>query len=66
MMMRIQSKDPYSYGLALLDKLFTIEEQSRSLLFASKKSHCSKPGLDPIRVEKLLGEYIAKYNNHFP
>ena len=42
--MRIPARDAYSYGLQLMDILFTKEELSSSLLFKSKKSE--KPGLD--------------------
>ena len=59
MMMRIQLKDAYSYGLTLLHSLFTQEELARSLLFSSKKDNCTKPGLDPIRVEKMLSKYFT-------
>ena len=36
--LRLSAKDVYAYGLQLIDVLFTKEEQSRSLLFSSKKS----------------------------
>ena len=50
--LRLSARDVYSFGLQLLDFLFTKEEQSRSLLFSSKL----KPGLDRERVDRLLGE----------
>ena len=50
--MRIPSRDAYSFGLQLLDILFTKEKCYVSLLFKSKKS--TKPGLDHERVEKML------------
>ena len=53
--LRLSARDVYAFGLQLLDILFTKEEQSRSLLFSSKKS--SKPGLDRERVDRLLGKY---------
>ena len=53
--LRLSAKDVYAYGLQLIDILFTKEEQSQSLLFASKRS--SKPALERERVDKLLGEY---------
>lgn len=52
--LRLSARDVYAFGLQLLDIFFTKEEQSRSLLFSSKKS--SKPGLDRERVDRLLGE----------
>ena len=55
-MMRLQSRDAYSFGLQLMDLLFTKEELSSSLLFISKKSE--KPGLNPERVNKLLYFYM--------
>ena len=55
-LLRIRSGNPYTYGLNLLHSMFTQEELAGSLLFKSKKSGCSKPGLDPVRVEKLLGK----------
>lgn len=50
--MHIPSRDAYSFGLQLLNILFTKEELAVSLLFKSKKS--TKPGLDQGRVEKML------------
>lgn len=35
--MRIHSRDAYSYGLQLMDMMFTKEELASSLLFKSKK-----------------------------
>lgn len=55
-LLRIRSKDPYAYGLTLLHSMFTQEQLAGSLLFKSKKSGCLKPGLDPVRVEQLLGK----------
>ena len=55
-LLRIRSSNPYAYGLHLLHSMFTLEELAGSLLFTSKKSGCVKPGLDPVRVEKLLGK----------
>ena len=52
--MRIPSKDAYAYGLALLDQLFTKEEQKESIALKSKKS--LKPPLSPKRVEKMFGK----------
>ena len=36
-LLRIPTRDAYSYGLQLMDTLFTREELSGSLLFKSKK-----------------------------
>lgn len=55
-LLRLHSSTPYGYGLTLIDTLFTREEQNECLMFKSKKSE--KPGLDPVRVEKILGEYF--------
>ena len=41
-----------------MDILFTKEEQSRSLLFASKKS--PEPALEREHMDKLLGEYNSQ------
>ena len=49
--MRIPSRDAYSFGLQLLNILFTKKELAVSLLFKSKKSE--KPGLEQGRVEML-------------
>ena len=57
--LRLSARDAYAYGLQLLDILFTKEEQSRSLLFSSKKS--PKPGLERERVDKLLGKSTLWY-----
>ena len=59
--MRLPSRDAYSFALQLLDILFTKEEQGTSLLFKSKKSE--KPGLDHERVEKLLALVEKRYGN---
>lgn len=42
------TRDGYSFGLHLLDLLFTPEELSKSLVYSSKKS--SKPALDRDKV----------------
>ena len=55
-LLRIHSGNPYMYGLNLLHSMFTQEKLAGSLLFKSKKSGCSKPELDPVRVEKLIGK----------
>ena len=56
-LLRIPSRDAYSYALQLMDIFFTKEELGSSLLFKSKKS--GTPGLDHDRVEKLL-QYVEK------
>ena len=55
-LLRVHSTHPYGYALTLVDTLFTREEQSQCLMFKSKKSE--KPGLDPARVEKILGKFF--------
>jgi hypothetical protein len=52
-LMRIPSKDACAYGRAMLDQLFTKEEQKQSIVLKSKKS--VKPPLSPKRVEKMFG-----------
>jgi hypothetical protein len=59
----IPARDAYAYALALMDTLFTPDEMSSSLLFASKRS--SKPALDHAKVEKLLGKQ-HKYRRSMP
>ena len=58
--MRLPSRDSYSFGLQLLDILFTREELSTSLLFKSKKSE--RLGLDRERVEKMLKLIEKQYS----
>ena len=58
---RSHARDAYSYGLQIMDVLFTKEELSKSLIFASKKS--SKPGLDKKKVEEMLGEIDRKFGD---
>ena len=57
--MRIHARDAYSFGLQLMDILFTKEELASSLLFKSKKSE--KSGLNQERVSKLLMIMDKKY-----
>ena len=61
--MRLPSRDCYSFGLHLLDILFTKEELSTSLLFKSKKSE--RLGLDQERVEKMLKLIERRYGNEW-
>ena len=61
--MRIPSRDAYSFGLQLMDVLFTKEELASSLLFKSKKSE--KPGLDGERVQRLLGLLDKRYGDQW-
>ena len=56
-LLRVHSTHPYGYALTLVDTLFTREEQSQCLMFKSKKGE--KPGLDPARVEKILGKFFT-------
>ena len=58
-LMRIPASNPYSYGLHLMDILFTKTELSNSLLFQSKKS--DKLVLDKERVSKLLELIDRRY-----
>lgn len=60
---RIPAKDEYSYGLRLMDILFTKKEMSESLLFSSKKSN--KPGLDKGRVSQLLNFIDKRYGKNW-
>ena len=53
-LLRIPAKDVNAYGRALLDLLFTKQEQKTSIVMKSKKS--SKPPLDQSRVEKMFGK----------
>lgn len=57
--MRIPSRDAYSFGLQLMDIMFTKAELSSSLLFKSKKS--KKPSLDKVRVERMLQYMEQRY-----
>lgn len=50
------AKDASAYGKALLDLLFTKQEQM-SVVLKSKKT--KKPPLDPMRVEKMFGKQIS-------
>ena len=58
--LQLSARDVYAVGLQLLDVMFTKEEQSCSLLFASKKS--TRVGLDGEHVDKLLGELPFNYS----
>ena len=61
--LRLPSRDAYSFALQLLDILFTKEELQSSLLFKSKKSE--KPGLDQSRVEKMMRLIERRYGNEW-
>ena len=61
--MSLQSRNVYSFGLQLMDLLFTKDELSSSLLFISKKSE--KPGLDPQRVNQLLSILYTRYGTQW-
>ena len=54
-LLKLQARDVYAYGRALLDILFTKEEQKHSVVYESKKT--TKPGLELERVELLFGNY---------
>ena len=51
--LRLPSRDAYSYALQLMDVFFTKEELARSLVFKSKKS--TKPPLNQQKVEQIIG-----------
>ena len=57
--MRLPSRDAYSFALQLMDILFTREELASCLMFKSKKS--DKPALDHEKVEKILQYVEQKY-----
>ena len=61
--LRLPSRDAYSFALLLLDILFTKEELQSSLLFKSKKSE--KPCLDQSRVEKMMRLIERRYGNEW-
>ena len=50
----LNAKDAIAYGRALLDRLFSKQEQRTSLLFATAKSN--KPALNQEKVELLLSK----------
>lgn len=62
-MLRLPSRDAYSFALQLLDILFTKEELQSSLLFKSKKS--DKPSLDQGRVERMMRLIERRYGNEW-
>ena len=49
---RMPTRDTYSFGLELLDKFFTPEELARSLVYKSKRS--DKEGLDKDKVSCMF------------
>ena len=57
-LLRVPAKDASAYGRALLDLLFTKQEQKASIVLKSKKT--KKPPLDPVRVEKMFGKQIIE------
>lgn len=59
--MRIPSRDAYSYALRLLDVFFSKEELGKSLLFKSLKS--DKEALDHRKVEQLLQCVEKRYGD---
>ncbi len=62
-LLSIQGKDAIAYGRAVLDVLFSKEEQKKSLLYASKKSN--KPGLNRELVSLLTGECACDTHNYY-
>ena len=59
--MRLPSRDTYSFALQLMDIFFTREELATSLMFKSKKS--DKPALNQAKVERILGYVEKKYGD---
>lgn len=60
--LRIPAKDEYTYGLRLMEVLFSKKEMSESLLFESKKSE--RKGLDQERVSQLFGLIDKRYGKN--
>lgn len=58
-LLRIRSSNPYAYALNLLHSMFTQEELAGLLLFKSKKSGCSKPGLVESR-NSLVSDFFLE------
>ena len=56
---RVSADNPYTYGLHLMDALFSKEEMAGSLMFESKKSN--KSVLDKERVEKVFNMIEEKF-----
>ena len=54
-LLRVPAKDASAYGRALLDLLFTKQEQKASVVLKSKKTP-----LDSVRVEKMFGKHIIE------
>ena len=59
--MKLPTRDAYSFALQLLDLLFTKEEQAGSLMFKSKKSE--KPALDEQKVAQLIELVQLRFGN---
>ena len=51
--MEMPTRDAISFGLELLEMLFSPEEVSRSLVYASKRPNCTKPGLEKEKVNSF-------------
>ena len=60
--LRIPAKDEYSYGLRLMEVLFTKKEMSESLLFQSKKS--DRKALDTEKVSQLFDLVDRRYSKN--
>jgi len=56
----LSTKDCYAYALILLDDLFSKEELSNSLMFATKRSPY-KSGLHPKRMQRLISLVDKQY-----
>ena len=59
--MKLPTRDAYSFGLQLLDLLFIKEERVGSLMFKSKKS--KKPALDEQKVTQLIELVQLRFGN---
>lgn len=61
--MTVPSRDAYSFGLHLMDMLFTKDELAGSLLFPSGKSN--KPSLDSKKVQTMMGLIRKRYGDQW-
>ena len=52
--MKMYTGDGYSFGLDLMDMLFTTEELSGSLVYQPKPSQSSRKRLDKVRASNLV------------
>ena len=59
--MTVPSRDAYSFGLQLMDMMFTKDELEKSLLFPSAKS--DKPALDKKKVQRIIALVNKRYGD---